>query len=102
MTAQPIGAFPKDAKLMNTLFDFITKNKVEAIVIGYPRSLNGSAGPMAKEVESFGQAVAEATQVPIHYWDERFSTAESENILIAAGVRREKRKEVRDQMAATL
>jgi len=57
---------------------------------------------MAKEVEEFGKALKNKLKVPIHFWDERFTTAETEKLLIQANVRRKKRKEVRDTMAATL
>ncbi len=102
LTAQPLGAVPHDAKLMAKLKETIEEKEVEEVVIGYPRRLSGEPGEMAEEVERFGKKLGAQISQPIHYWDERLTTAESERLLIAADVRRSRRKEIRDAMAAAL
>jgi len=72
------------------------------IVIGLPRRTDGRLGPEAQEVQAFGRRVEQAAGVPVVYWDERFSTAQAEHTLIAAGMRRARRREVIDQVAASV
>ena len=103
ITAQPAGYFINQSpKIFQEIEQLIQEREIDALVFGYPRRFNGTPGEMAKEVEKFAQKVSERVKKPIHFWDERLSTAESEQILIEADVRRSKRKEVRDAMAASL
>ena len=46
----------------------------ERIVIGLPISLDGAEGGQASETRRFGDRLAELTDVPIEYYDERFTT----------------------------
>ena len=72
------------------------------IVIGLPRRTDGRLGPEAEAVQAFGRKLEVAAGVPVVYWDERFSTAQAEHTLLAAGVRRARRKQVIDQLAASV
>jgi len=75
---------------------------VKRIVVGLPRSLDGSIGRQAERVLSFSSALSESTDVPIDTWDERLSTVSAERLLLDAGVKREKRRARRDAMAAAI
>jgi putative holliday junction resolvase len=72
----------------------------ERIVIGLPLTLEGTVGPAARRVIAFVEALRKVTKIPVETWDERFSTAAVERVLIEANVSREKRKEVIDKQAA--
>ncbi|MFO7265106.1 MAG: Holliday junction resolvase RuvX [Limnochordales bacterium] len=72
----------------------------ERIVVGLPRRTDGSLGPEAQYVLTLGRRLADAVGVPVEYWDERFSTAEAERMLIEAGLRRSRRRRVVDRVAA--
>lgn len=76
------------------------QNDVERIVIGLPRSLDGSLGKQAQSVQHFIELLKVCTQLPIVTWDERLSTVAAERIMIEAGAKREKRKKQRDSLAA--
>jgi len=102
LTAQPIGFLPHDSKFFDELRKIIKDKDVSDFVVGYPRKLNGEPGPAARSVEEFSKLLQEEFRKPIHFWDERMTTAESEKTLIQADVRRAKRKELRDAMAASL
>lgn len=75
---------------------------VGEIVIGLPLKLDGSEGQSVEMAKAFGNALAQKTNIPIFYQDERLSTVTAEKILIESGVRREKRKEKIDSLAATI
>jgi putative holliday junction resolvase len=69
-------------------------------VLGLPVNMDGSEGPRAQSTRAFARNFAKLTELPIALWDERLSTAAVERGLIAADMRRDKRKEVIDQHAA--
>lgn len=74
---------------------------IEEIVIGLPKKLSGEIGIQAEKVVAFIEEMKKSISLPIKTWDERLTTAESEKMLIAAGVSRKKRKTVIDKSAAT-
>jgi putative Holliday junction resolvase len=69
------------------------------IVVGLPRHLNGSEGIKAVEARAFCAALR-AAGADVAEWDERLTTALVERALIAADVRRRRRRDVRDKLAA--
>jgi putative Holliday junction resolvase len=71
----------------------IEEYQVEKVVVGYPRSLDGTAGAQAERVERYVADLAEVLTVPVLLWDERFSTVSAERLMKEAGLRREKREE---------
>ncbi len=76
---------------------------IERIVVGYPRQLSGKAGPAAEGVTRFVEKLRQAfPSLAVETWDERMTTAQSQRMLIDAGMRREKRKQVVDESAAML
>ena len=72
--------------------ELVRKHQVEHLVVGYPRSLNGTVGPQAKLVDEFVELLQARLQVPVILWDERLSTAQAERLMHDAGqrVRRER------------
>jgi len=76
--------------------------EVGTVVVGLPRSLDGSEGPQARKVLAFVEALRGAVKMPIVTWDERFSTVAAENALIEGGVSRGRRKGLVDKVAAVL
>jgi putative Holliday junction resolvase len=64
--------------------------------------MNNTEGDRVTETLQFKEQLERRTGLPVVLWDERLTTAESERILMASGVRRENRKSVIDQMAASI
>lgn len=75
---------------------------VERIVVGLPRSLDGSIGPQAEEVLAFTRALSEHVGIIVDTWDERFTSVAADSLFSEAGVKRERRKGQRDAMAAAI
>jgi len=75
-------------------------NKVVGIVLGLPMNMDGSEGPRCQATRAFARNMAELTDIPIVFWDERLSTAAVERTLIAADASRARRAQVVDKMAA--
>ena len=71
-------------------------------MVGLPVSLSGDEGPAAGAARDFGVRVAEATGRDVVFVDERFTTVVAEGALLEAGMRRSRRREVKDKVAAAI
>lgn len=80
----------------------VAENDIATIVVGYPRRLDGTEGVECDRVRRFADRVAERCSRPVETWDEAFTTAEAEELLIRADMSRKKRKKVIDRVAACL
>src|SRR5262249_57893251 len=72
------------------------------VVMGLPVAGTGGEGTSASLARTWGDWVATVTGRPVIYRDERFTTVDAEESLIAAGLKRSKRKGLRDMLAARL
>ena len=75
---------------------------VEMVVVGMPRNMNGSFGPRAELCDKFARALNALIPIPVVTWDERQSTMQAEAYLDEANVHGAKRREVIDEVAATI
>ena len=73
---------------------------VSAFVVGLPLNMDDSEGPQAQLVRRFGTALAEATSLPVHYWDERLSSYAADELLQGAELTHAGKKRRRDRIAA--
>ena len=90
--------FTRDAELLLT---FAAKERVVAFVIGLPVNMDGSSGPRVQATRAFVRAMADKTDIPFVYWDERLSTVAAERALLEMDVSRAKRSERIDSAAAS-
>jgi len=74
---------------------------VTRMVLGMPILQSGSTNPMAETVKCF-QSQLESAGFMVRVYDERYSSAIAERVLLAADVSRAKRKAVKDKMAAQI
>ena len=82
--------------------DLVSIHKVERVIIGLPISLDGSIGTQAEKVQKFAQRLEHVINVPIEFQDERFTTAEAEDILQALNKDTQEQKELIDEVAAVI
>lgn len=78
------------------------QEKIEKIVLGYPKNMNNTEGDRCEATVSFKNDLERRTGLEVVLWDERLTTVEAERILMDSGVRREKRKTYIDKMAAAV
>jgi putative Holliday junction resolvase len=104
MIAQPVEFIPAEpfAEFLARLKELLRQKEVELIVVGIPRNMDGSYGPAALKVQDFVAALRNAVTIPIRTWDERLTSVQANRFLIEGNVRREKRKEKVDKMAAAI
>ncbi len=80
----------------------VARERVTRLVVGLPLHTSGRAGIKAQEARAFGHWLAESTELPVSFWDERFTTVEAEAALWQAGLTHQQRKQRRDRVAAQL
>jgi putative Holliday junction resolvase len=104
MIAQPLEFVPAEpfADFLARLKELLLQKEVEMVLVGLPRNMDGSLGPAALKVQDFVAALQRAVTVPIRTWDERLTSAMANRFLIQGNVRRQKRKEKVDKMAAAI
>lgn len=84
------------------IVQLIKDNSVDTIVIGLPINMDGTSGDRVSVTKTFGEKLAGLTSAKVVYMDERLSSVSAEKLLIEADVRRDKRKQVIDKLAATI
>lgn len=92
----------KQEKVVARLKELIDEYEVTELVLGYPKNMDGTAGPRAELAAAFGQTLEEAYGLPVSLWDERRTTIDAHNILLAAGKNGKQRKKNVDAVAAAL
>lgn len=106
LTAQGIEIIRRkeENKLRQTLArieELIVEYGVEEIVLGLPKNMNATEGIRVELTNEFKEKLERRTGLPVHTWDERLTTVAADKAMIEAGIRREKRKEYVDMIAAT-
>lgn len=104
MAARPLmtltrTTWPRDLERIHAI---IREHEVRRIVVGMPLDMDGRRGVRARVTESFIERIKGATGLPVIPWDERLTTVQAERILISGDVRRERRRQVIDQVAAVI
>ena len=76
------------------------QNGVERFVLGLPLNMDGTEGKRAQLTRAFGDMLESTSGIPVSYQDERLSSVEAEDYLLEANVRRDRRKNLIDKVAA--
>lgn len=107
LTAQGLEVIRRkeENKLRRTLAriaEIVSEYDVERIVLGFPKNMNNTVGFRCERTKEFAEKLEKRVSVPIVLEDERLSTVEAHNAMIEGNVRREKRAQVVDMVAATI
>ncbi len=90
--------FTLDAARMQ---EIIQQRDIGGILLGLPRNMDGTEGPRCQSTRAFARNLAQLTDLPIGFWDERLSTVAAERALLEADTTRKRRAEVIDHVAAS-
>ena len=90
------------ARLLERLAQYIKEERIEEIVLGYPKNMDGTAGARAQKCEAFAQELEGLTGLPVTLWDERRTTVAAHAILHGNGKKMKKHRRTVDAVAATL
>ena len=89
-------------RLVNDVKKIVDEYKVEKIVLGLPKNMNGTIGLKGELSYKFKEMLEEKLKLEVILEDERLSTVEATNLLISNDTSRKKRKKVVDSLAATI
>lgn len=103
LIAQPLTTLtrrPKQRAPVGAICELVRAHQAAAVVVGLPLTPEGEEGDAAREARALGEALGKRAGVPVHFVDERFSTARALAAAREAGVKdRDSRARI-DQMAA--
>ena len=107
ITAQGLEIIQRkeENKLRRTLArieELIEEYEVEEIVLGLPLNMNATEGVRVELTREFQEKLERRTGLPVILWDERLTTVAADKIMMVRGVRRERRKDYVDKIAAAL
>ncbi len=75
--------------------------KVETVVLGLPKNMNGTIGPSGELAMAFGKLIEEELKIEVKFWDERLTTVAAHKAMLEADLSRNKRKKIVDKVAST-
>ena len=92
-------------ELYDYLCNYVARESVERIVIGEPRQLNGQASENLARVQQFVNRWRKAKpEIPIEYYDERFTSVLAHQAMLDGGLRKKARQDkgLVDEISATI
>lgn len=90
--------FTQDAERIIAL---VAENGAVALILGLPLNMDGTEGPRVQSTRAFARNLGQKLDLPIAFWDERLSTSAVTRMMIEADLRRDRRAEVVDKLAAS-
>ena len=96
---QRSGSVARDHQAIAKL---VVEEEAEAVVVGLPLNMNGSAGPAAQAAVKEAKALATVVGVPVHTSDERRTTVTADRAMMEAGMNAQARRKVVDKVAAAV
>jgi len=103
--ASPLPTLPRSRRAsddFHRIAGLAREHGVARIVVGLPLLMDGTSGTMATEAKAFADQVARRTRLPVDLFDERLTSSEAERAMLEGNLSRERRKELRDGLAAVL
>src|SRR5215470_18091362 len=102
--AQPLSTLAAEpaATLVERLASVARDQGAGHLVVGLPRRLDGGQGPEARAARALADDLRRATGLPVTLVDERLTSVAAERALLAGGASRARRRQLSDQVAATL
>ncbi|OCR01256.1 Holliday junction DNA helicase RuvA [Oscillatoriales cyanobacterium USR001] len=80
----------------------VAERDVQILVSGLPYNMNGTLGFQARQVQKYASRVASALTLPLEYVDERLTSYQAEQLMLAENISPSKNKALIDRKAAAL
>ena len=87
---------------VEAIIGIVNQKGVEQIIVGLPRSMDGSIGRQAEKVKVFTQELCNHTHVPVEFRDERLSTVSAKRLMREASAKKIREKARQDAIAAAI
>lgn len=104
ITAQGLDTIQRQNKRrdLEALGQVLTKYDVREIVVGLPLRLSGAEGTQSERMRLFADDLRAHFGLPVHLWDERWTSTEANRLLRETDLSIKKRGQAVDRMAAIL
>jgi putative holliday junction resolvase len=102
LLAHPLETIPMNDQAPSRVAEIVREKKVDHVVAGLPKRMNGQIGGAATEVLEFVQKLRAILPCPVVTWDERLTTAAAHRALRDAGKRTRHTRGYVDQVAAQM
>lgn len=100
--AHPLETIPRDRQATSRLAQIIREKKVDHVVVGIPRQMNGQIGAAATEALRFVEKLRAILPCRVVTWDERLTTVAAHRALRDAGKKTRDTRRYIDQVAAQM
>ena len=101
ITARPLSVVPRSAAVQEVV-NLVKEHDVGTIVVGLPTGLSGDEGVSASEARKLADELGIAAGVDVVLVDERYTSRLAEDALLESGMKRRKRRESVDKVAAAI
>ena len=91
-------------ELEKYILDYLSREKVELIVVGLPKQMNNQPSENMARIEPFVNRMRKLVGIPIEYYDERFTSVLAHQAMLQSGMGKMARrnKELVDEISATI
>ncbi len=87
---------------IEAIISIVNQKQVGQIIVGLPRSMDGSIGKQAEKVQAFTRSLCQHTDVPVEFRDERLSTVSAKRLMQTVNTKKSKKTARHDAIAAAL
>jgi len=102
LLAHPLETIPANEQAVSRVAEIVREKKVDHVVVGLPRQMNGELGAAATEVLQFVEKLRAILPCSVVTWDERLTTVAAHRALRDAGKKTRQTKGYVDQVAAQM
>jgi putative Holliday junction resolvase len=102
LLAHPLETVPAGKSVLERIAQLIREKKIDKIVVGTPRNMDGSFGPAANETLKFVERLRSRVSCQVVTWDERLTTVAANRALRDAGKKTRATRGYVDQVAAQM
>ena len=102
LLAHPFETIPASEQAVSRVAEIVREKKVDHVVAGIPRQMNGQIGAAATEALQFVEKLLAILPCPVVTWDERLTTVAAHRALRDAGKKTRDTRSYVDQVAAQM
>ncbi len=88
--------------MVNPLRELIQARSVEVLVVGLPYTMDGQIGHQARKIQKLARRLSVALKLPVEFVDERLTSFQAEQMLLAERRSPSRHKELIDRKAAAI
>lgn len=100
--AHPLETIPAGKNAIDRIAAIVCERKIEIVVVGTPRNMDGTRGAAADETMKFVEKLRGAVTGKVVTWDERLTTVAAHRALRDAGKKTRETRGYVDQVAAQM